>query len=309
MLELYGITAEQSRIELEGILSLTVNQEENVPADDLCVTVSYNYGLPELHKLILKEDGEILYTGIVDEQQTVINDSTAYNRIIARSMAALLLDSESAPVCYYQPSPSVILKYHMEPVGIKKYKGKNIAAKELFNIPKGSTNWQAVESFSKLVFGGNPRVEADGTVNFNGVKNDNVIKFSDTGGIEYNSIKENYKRCKILSNIRVKLQSDSGYDFNIKNENADSLIKRERYLDASVTSASVDIAEKMIEKGNTSSYELELTTPRRLLNILGSKAVISDSVIGERKDLYVSSVYYRLTPSGELTTVKLKKES
>ena len=309
MLELYGIDAEQSQIKLRDIISLTINQEENVPADDLSVTLSYNREMPELYKVLLKENGETVFKGIVDEQQIVTDDSTAYNRIIARSMAALLLDSESEPVSYNQPSTSVIFKYHIEPLGIKKYKGDNILAKEHLNIPKGSTNWQAVEAFSKLAFGRFPRVEGDGTINFNGVINDTEILFSNNGGIGYNSIKENNKRCKILSNVRVKVKSGGGYDMNVKNEYANSLIKRERYLDASVASASPDIAQIMIDKGNAMSYELELKSPYRLLNILGAKALISDSLIGERAGLYVSSVYYKLTPDSEFTTVKLKKEN
>ena len=309
MLKLYGITEENREIELTDIISLIINQEENVPADDLSVNLSYIRELPELYGIVLKENNEILFKGIVDEQQTIVNAKGAYNRIVARSMAALLLDNESIPVSYNQPSTSVIYKYHIETVGLKSYKGNNITLNGIINIPKGATNWQAVEMFSKAAFGSSPRVEADGTVNFNGIKNTAEIRFSNIDGINYNSIKENNKKCGVLSNVRVKIKSENGYDLNVKNERADKNTRRERYLDASVSTVSPDIAELMIDRSNIGAYELEITIPHKLLNILGTSARINDGIIGDRNNLYVSSVYYRLNPDGEMTTVKLKKEN
>lgn len=309
MLKLYGIKDDESLVELSNILSLTVNQEENVPADDLSVTLSYSE-LPDLCGILLKENDEILFTGIVDEQQNVVNQSGAYNRIVARSMAAVLLDNESESKSYFQPSTAVIFKYHIEPYGIKSYKGKNIPSKEVVSIPKGSTNWHAVEAFGKSAFGISPRVEQDGTVNFNGVKSDVEVVFSNSDGIAYNSIKENNKKCKTLSNVRVKVKPDGGYDMNIMNTDKRSRsVKRERFLDASMSSTSLDIARTMIDNSNILSYELELVSPERLLNILGARASVKDSLIGERRGLYVSSVYYKLTPDSEFTIVKLKKEN
>ena len=309
MLKLYGVTEAKSEIELTDIISLIINQEENVPADDLSVTLAYKRELPELYGVLLKENDEVLFKGIVDEQQTVVSDKGAYNRIVARSMAALLLDNESIPVSYNQPSTSVIYKYHIEPVGLKSYKGDNISSNGIINIPKGCTNWQAVEMFAKTAFGNSPRVEADGTVNFNGIKNTDRIRFSNIDGISYKSIKENNKKCGVLSNVRVKMKSEGGYDLNVQNKRAGNNTLRERYLDASVSTVLPDIAQLMIDRSNIEAYELEITSPQRLLNILGAKACISDGIIGDRDNLYVSSVYYHLNPDGELTTLKLKKEN
>lgn len=309
MLEIFGIKEDNSEIKLDEIISLTVNQEENVPADDLSATLAYNSELPELQKIILRDNGDILFTGVVDEQQTMISNNGAYNRIIARSMAAVLLDNESVPVIYNRPSASVIFKYHIQPFGITDYKGDNKSAIETINIPKGSTNWQAAEVFCQKAFGSFPRVEGDGTINFDGIKKNVSIRFSNTDGIAYNSIKENKKKCKAISNVRVKVKPDGGYDMNIENKSISGSVKRERYLDASVSTASLDLAQAMIDNSNSLSYELELTSPVRLLNILGANASVSDSDIGNRNGLYVSSVFYRLTPDTEYTTIKLKKEN
>ncbi|MCR5652877.1 MAG: hypothetical protein K6F88_03660, partial [Ruminococcus sp.] len=68
MLRLYGITEEKTELELGNIISLSINQEENVPADDLSVTLAYDSELPELYGLKLKDNEETVFSGIVDEQ-------------------------------------------------------------------------------------------------------------------------------------------------------------------------------------------------------------------------------------------------
>lgn len=310
MLKLIGITDNENEIELKRILSLTINREENVPADDLSAVLSYNRNLPELNMIKLMDGEKIVFKGVVDEQQTLLTAKHAYNKLVARSMAAVLLDNESEPVSYFQPSTSVIFSHHIKPFGIESYKGDNRACKEAINISKGYSNWKAVDIFCKKAYGNSPRVEGDGTINFNGIKNNSIIEFSNEGGTRYNSVKENNRRCSILSQVSVKLKPDSGYIYKVKNPSALSKgIQRVRYLDASVPSTAPDVAQIMINNGNASSYELRITTNERLLDIIGAKARLRDSKIGDRDGLYVSAVYYKLTPTIETTTVVLKKEN
>lgn len=309
MLELYGTTEDLQEVSLGDIISLTINREENVPADDLSVTLAYNQELPEIYRVRLTDDEETVFKGIVDEQFTAADRNGAYNKIVARSMAALLLDNESIPMNYNQPSTSVIFKYHIEPFGFKDYKGANRIAAGTLSIPKGSTNWYVVESFTKKAFGSFPRVESDGTINFNGLKNESTVKFSRSDGVDYNSIKENKKRCKLLSNIRVKLKPESGYDLNIKNKNISEVVIRERLIDATVSVVTPYTAQVMLDNGDNAAYEIMITSPRRLLSILGSRASVDDEYIGSVDNLYVSSLYYKLTPDGEYTTVTLKRNA
>lgn len=309
MLELYGVTEDLNEVELGYILSLTINREENVPADDLSVTLAYNNDLPEIYRVRLTDDGETVFRGIVDEQFTTADRNGAYNKIVARSMAALLLDNESIPVNYNQPSASDIFKYHIEPFGFKEYKGANKVAEGILTIPKGSTNWYVVEAFTKKAFGGFPRVESDGTINFAGVKNESTVKFSINDGVDYNSIKENKKKYKLLSNVRVKLKPDCGYDLNVKNKNINGGVIRERLIDATISAVTPYTAQTMLDNGDNAAYEIEITSPRRLLNILGSKALVDDEYIGTVDNLYVSSLYYKLTPDAEYTTVTLKRNA
>ena len=78
MLELYGVTEDLEEIGLGDIISLTINREENVPADDLSVTLAYNPDLPEIYRVRLIDDGDTVFTGIVDEQLTAADRNGAY---------------------------------------------------------------------------------------------------------------------------------------------------------------------------------------------------------------------------------------
>lgn len=310
MLSLKAIDIYDREITLPIPSYMTVNQDENVPADDISVSFTAISDLPEFNKLIVNEDDEIIFYGQVDEQQTLVSNSDVMTRIIARSMASVLLDNESKPVSYYCPSTSIIFSRHLEPFGISSYKGSDVVLRESINVVKGMTNWQALYSFCMRAYGKIPRVEADGTVNLNGIQCDKSIYFSNTDGISYISLKENNKRCNTLSDVWVKLSSGDGYILNVMNEDAkERKIKRERYLDAAGASASPTVAQTMIRNSTDNSYEIIVASLGRHLNILGASAVIDDPYIGRRDGLYVSNIYYNLTPDGERTTITLKRSN
>ena len=289
-------------------LSITINQEENVPADDLTVVFPLVYNLQELNRILVKDNDVIVFKGIVDEQQAISNKNGAFLKIIARSMAAVLLDNESKPVSYINPSVSVIFSRHLDPCGIESYKGDNLSCVGSFNVPKGSTNWQVLNSFCIKTFGNSPRIESDGTANFKGLARDRKIVFSNSNGINYISVTENNKRCNLISSVWVKTDEQGDYATEVKNDGvADRSIKRERYIDATVNT-DLYVADKMINNSLDSSYELTLMCLGCYLDIIGSKASVEDKHLGKFTNLYVSGICYTLNSNGEFTRVLLKKE-
>ena len=289
-------------------LSVTINQEEAVPADDLTVVFPIIEGLSELDKIQVKQNDEIVFKGIVDEQQAISNKSGAYTKIIARSMAAVLLDNESKPANYINPSTSVIYSRHLKPYGIEKYNGENQSLVGSFNVFKGSTNWQAFSNFCVQTFGKIPRIESDGTANFNGLERDKEITFGSDEGINYISVTENNRRCQLISSVWAKTSAQGDYTTEITNDTAkDRKIKRERYFDATANS-DLRVADKIINNSIDSSYELSLTCLGCYLDIIGSRAKVKDRHLGIIENLYVSGICYALNSNGEFTKVLLKKE-
>lgn len=309
MLKITGIDAFENEVALPSPVYMSINQEIEVPADDLSVTFPIIKGLPELNRILVKENNLLVFLGIVDEQQLICDSKFAYTKIIARSLASLLLDCESKPINYTNPSTSVIFARHLKPLGFKSYKGGDVTYYGSLNVSKGTTNWMAFYNFCINAYGKIPRIEADGTANFSGVENHEVICFSNKEGVSYNSIKENIKRCSIVSKVIVKSGENRDYSTEIVNKDAvEKGIVRVRYMDASSGLITLETADKIIKNSIDGSYEITLVCPHRLLDILGARAFVDDENILPRENLCVSSVHYTLNADGEFTTIKLKKE-
>ena len=301
-----------NEIELNSILALSINKEENVPADDMTAVFAYQ-DLNELVSVKMYDNDEIEFTGIVDEQQKIVTGGGMYLKIIARSMAGALLDNESVPVTYNHPSTSLIFERHVKPFGIKSYNGNNSTYFGELVISKGMSNFQALSNFCNNCFSTTPRINSKGEVDINGLSYDKSVTFSpkeSEGGIEYISMTESIKRCEEVSAVNVKVTNSSGYLNVVKNDDAQKRkIKRERYLNAVLTDTPMKCADIMIKNGKQNSYYVKLVCPFRHLDILGNKAIVKSASSDSSKieNLYVSSVRYTLNHSTDSTTVILKR--
>lgn len=309
MLSFIGIDINDNEIKLTNPEYVTINQEEDVPADDISVVFPFILNLPELNKIVVKNHSQVVFIGLVDEQQIIGNDKGIWTKIVGRSMASFLLDNESKPISYLNPSSSVIADKHLKPYGMESFIGKDTVLSGTLNIPKGSTQWQALYSFCISAYGNKPRIEADGTVKMTGIESNESIVFSNKGGQRYISVKENNKRYKLLSSVKVKVHNEGDYNSVVENKTAiKRKINRERYLDSTYSSELFPVADKMIEKSVKDSYEIVLVCPDILINQLGVNAKIQDKYIGEKDNLYISGICCKISPEGEYTTVTLKKK-
>lgn len=292
---------------LSNPVYIVINQDENIPADDLSVVFPLKKDTAELCNVSVYDGERLVFKGVVDEQQSIINSDKRYTKITARSMAAMLLDNESRPVSYTNISTSVIFERHLKPNGIEGYSGGDKVLKESLNIMKGTTDWQAFYSFAIKAYNKIPRIKSDGTADFRGVRSDDILKFSDKNGIKYSSLKENNKRCKLISDVFVKAGMNSGYNVGVSEPKVKNRkINRRRYLDVSAQK-DFDTADLMLKNGVKNSYEVTIKTPLRIIDRLGAQAEIENTYLGTLKGLYVSSIYYKLTPDNEETTLILKE--
>ncbi len=309
MLSFIGIDINDNEIKLPAPEYVTINQEEDVPADDISVVFPFIPNLPELQKITVKSHNQVVFIGLVDEQQIISKEQGIWTKIVGRSLAAFLLDNESKPISYLNPSSSVIAEKHLSPYSMENFPGEDIVLSGTLNIPKGSTQWQALYNFCISAYGNRPRVDAVGTVKMRGIKSDESILFSNKDGQRYISIKENNKRYKLLSSVKVKIDHKGDYNSVVENKTAvHRKINRVRYLDSTYSSELFPVADKMLEKSVKDSYEIVLVCPDILINLLGANAKIQDNYIGEKDNLYISGICCKLSPEGEYTTVTLKKK-
>lgn len=309
MLRFKFTDVDENELTVTDVVSLNINIEEDVPADDMVAKFSY-FQCGELKSVEVFDGDDVVFTGIVDEQQVIKDINGEYIKVVARSLAALLLDNESMPIGYTNPSVNLILSRHLLPFGIKL---KEESTKAYFGtqlVLKGDSNYKTVEDFSKSVFEQNPRVNASGELCFLDESNDEALLFCDNGqGINYFGYAENIRRCDEISCVKIKLSNQTGYDAEVQNEDAVKRgIIRQRYLDASKTDTPALYAQRMIQNSKKKSYILTLNCFGRHLNILHRNAVVNDSVYGKKDKLYVSSLRYSLSDSGEYTVVKLMRK-
>lgn len=304
-----AITASGVDIVLSAPLSLFINREEDVPADDLTAVFAYTAPLPELSEIRVTDGDEILFSGIVDEQSVFCSANGIVLKITARSMAALLLDNEAQPQCYDRPCADDMFRRHILPLGITRYSCDRQERPARFEILKGMSQWQALSLFCRSCLDSAPSVTPDGCVMMcEHKKAEAPLCFGGREGLPITEGIVKIKRYKRLSRIFVKTGNDQGYDMIMEDKDAqESGIKRERFLNASnPLSVPVSRADTMLENGRKQSIEIVLTCPARMTAALGKAA--RAQVCGETyRKLYVSGLQYKLLTGKETTTLTLNR--
>ncbi len=309
VLSFYAELADSSKIEIKSPLTVVMNADFDVPADDLAFTVPYNNLLAQAKKLFVYDGDKLLFEGLTDEVSNTICGTKAVTAAAARSLAGALLDNEAEPVTYINPSPGFIFSRHLEPFGIKYDDNDETPLCTSLKIEKGMTHWQVLENFCRSKYGAVPRITGDGRALLRKIEHSETVKFGGSDGLPYISLKEMRKPFKLISEVRLKLDNYGGYKGGVKNKNADcSGITRVRYLNAASDNISVATADKMIENGNKNSYCVVLSCPGCCFDVLGKTAVVCDKILGTIDDLRVENVKYTLGIDGETTLVTLRKE-
>ena len=309
MLKFIFTDIDDKEITLSDCMSVNVNMEENVPAHDLSVTFLYR-DVPELVSVTMMNESEILFTGIVDEQIRECSAKGDFLKLNCRSMAAKLLDNESVPISYTHPSVDVILRNHAKPFSIYCENANDDTYFGTQTVAKGSTNWQAVEDFSKNMYHSTPIVSELGLLYFGNPKKDVTTVFSNLGdGVKFQKITEQKKRCEEISRIRIKAVNSGGYYMLVENKDAcDRKIQRERYLNAVFTNTPAIYANNMIKNSRKKAYTVTLSAVGCHISAFLSNAVVKLSQDKILDNLYVSELRYNLSENGDITTLTLKRK-
>lgn len=309
MLRFIFTDVSDNEIIIENPVSLDVNMDENVPAHDLCAKFLYR-DVSELVSVTVTDEKDVLFVGVVDEQIRQCSAQGDFLTIVARSMAAKLLDNESVPISYTHPSKEVILKNHAIPFSVYSADRDDCTYFGTQTVSKGYTNWQAIEDFSKNVYHSKPYVDSLGLMSFGDNEKRDVTVFSNTSdGVRFFSFKECKKRCEEISKVKIKAVATDGYHMVVENKSAcERKIQRERYLNSVLTNTPVIHAQNMIKKSVENAYTVTLECVGCRLSAFMNDAVVKLNNSEVINGLYVSSLRYRLSESTDVTTVTLKRK-
>ena len=296
------------RVIMPRLLSLQVNVDENVPADSL-YAVFPCMATDELVGVTLYDGDKPLFIGVVDEEERERGAQGNFLKVSARSLAGLLLDNEAMPCVYEHPSLSLIYERYVKPYGIALDGDDDAFCFGEQSVTKGSSCWRVLKKFCNACYSSTPRVSSVGVLYPKGISRGRVTDFGE-GGICYTALREIGKRCEEISTVYVKTSNVGTYSLPVKNPSAAARgVRRERYLNAVLTESPMRCADAMIANGSAKAYEIRLRCPSCLLGREGDRAILRDAVIGERNDLMISAVHYRMTADGEVSSVTLKRRT
>ena len=296
---------------LDTVLDAVLDCDVGVPADSLTVTCPYDSTIrAHADKLAAYDGKELVFMGQLDNIVAVKRGMGVVLQLNARGPAAALLDNEAEPQTYRNPTAGLMARKHLAPFGLQPVDADALPYSGKLLIDKGTSHWQALCRFCLMRYGSVPRVEADGRVYLRGFHPEEQAAFSDGNqGTPYYWLKESQRRHCLLSEVKLKFRLKNDHHASLKNRNpAARHIRRVRYVNAAADNASMNTAEKMMENSNRDSYALTLRCLGCHAALLGKKATVRDSVLGEISALTVAKVRVTAGRQGEISEITLKKE-
>ncbi len=136
------------------------------PCDSFQLTCLWEPGeadvLAEAVSFTAAQDGETVFTGVVDECERGWDSSGGTLTVAGRGMAARLLDNEALGADYQVATLEDILRDHVTPYGIPASVGAELPAVPHFSVATGSSEWQVVYEFCRYYGGIAPRFDRYG---------------------------------------------------------------------------------------------------------------------------------------------------
>lgn len=115
-------------------------------------------------ELTLLDDGQTVFTGVVDEVEMELGKAGRRCRVCGRSLAARLLDNQ-APGGEFSPAQlEEILRRYVTPFGIQTVQADALPPVPGFLAETGSSCWQVLAGFCRHSAEVRPHVAADGTL-------------------------------------------------------------------------------------------------------------------------------------------------
>ena len=159
----YVFTAQGTAVQLPAPVAWTFQYTAGVPCDSFrlrCIWEGENAVDPaQWATFQALESGEVKFTGVIDECETVREPEGSYFEISGRGMAARLLDNEALSQDYEIATLADILRDHVTPYGISVGETTAMAPVSQFSVAAGSSEWSVLYDFARYYNGICPRFD------------------------------------------------------------------------------------------------------------------------------------------------------
>ena len=162
-------TAQGAVYELPALLAWRLRCTGGVPCDSFTVQCLYSAAMADVMKQACRfaavEDGETVFTGVVDEWCAKLDGTGLVLTVSGRGMAALLLDNEAESAAYQRPALREIVRDYVTPCGVVCAPHEEVRAAGGYAVASGTSCWRAVGDFARRC-GLRPQFTRDGALCF-----------------------------------------------------------------------------------------------------------------------------------------------
>ena len=149
-----------------------------------------------------EQDGERVFTGLVDECEVSVDGRGSLLEVSGRGMAARLLDNEALGQDYLNATQEDILRDHVTPYGIAAAPGAALSPVAQFSVTTGSSEWSVVYDFARYYGGVAPRFDREGRLVLTGWKDSRELVVDDRTSLI--SLLRRDRRYGALSQVLVR---------------------------------------------------------------------------------------------------------
>lgn len=205
------------KMTVDKIKSFELCRETDAPCDGLRLWLATDKALPEIHRVKMTVNGELIFNGFCDTQRETVSNDGFEGFIYARSSACVLTGIEAKPDSLYYPSARTIYEKYIKDYGFL-YALPEVNYSGQYMINKGTSLFGALDGF---VFGVTGK-----HIYINALDEIELLQSNDTVYLGENIISErkSINRGDLLCGIDYKLSSEESYAHHRESE----LMKRRK---------------------------------------------------------------------------------
>lgn len=290
----WGVNASGERMLLGEPMEAVLSMDRDAPADLLRAKFPAASLWEELREVSMYKDGDLLFRGIVDEQNTTLSSTGLVTELVCRSLEALLLDNEAPPGATGSPSFELLETRLLLPLGLRAGTVDKSRQPGELNVEKGESCWTVLNRFCQTYFGAEPCVDLNGLVQCGQTPRKEVELR------EIISAKVEMLPCKRLSEVWIQ-SCRGGYDTAFRG--GQDSIPRRRFVSAQ----SGKDPRSLLESAERESFLLTVTCRGAVIPGKSDTASVTLPHVGRFTGCPIRSVQYRRDKNGEQTRLVLEK--